>query len=321
MPISMAHLAILHHDGNTPNTGSVAISIFPGNTIFSLSENGDSFNMDGQLSFINAGDSVVDTLYVNIPGYGINFNDESATNQPNAGDNLIVQGGFQVRDGALTSYMTAGTTLTLDGNSTITSSTDVNPATGALVQSSYQVSTNDTGPTLGTTLDLNGTITLGAIGQNILGLEDVNTVGGTVISNGEGDLVHVGINPNGDPDEGIGTTTGTDFQLNGGVMTILGPSGFGGTIGPVSSSAPNAPVLGIFASVEILNAMAAASATFDTSTGVLSILDASNHDIGDIHMAGDPSGLFLNLSPGGVLNLHDTGGQSFQGNIPLTFHA
>jgi hypothetical protein len=215
----------------------VAVDIPEGNSIFPLSEMGDSLNMLGgsNLSFIDPGKITVGTVYVNsFPGFPTTPFAEATTNEPNAGTNLVIKGGVDVNDGIFTADMIVGTTLTLDGNSKI----------GAVYSSQgahFNVFTSDTGPKLGTTLKLNGTITLGAGGQNTLGLEDVNTVGGTVVEDGEGDLVHVGINPSGDPDSGIGTVTGTDFQIDAGVMTMLGPSGFKGTIGPVSSSDPNAP--------------------------------------------------------------------------------
>ncbi len=298
----------------------VAVDIPEGSSTFPLSEMRDSLNMLGgsDLSFIYPQKIVVGTVYVNsFPGLPTTPFAEATTNEPNAGTNLVIKGGVDVNDGIFTADMTAGTTLTLDGNSTI----------GAVYSSQgagFNVFTSDTGPTLGTKLKLNGTITLGAVGQNTLSLEDVNTIGGTVVENGESDLVHVGVNPSGDPDAGIGTVTGTDFRINSGVMTMLGPSGFKGTIGPVSSSDPNAPAIGIFGEVEIYNALQTASATFDTSTGMLSLLDASGKDLGDLHFAGNVSGLRLNAIPLnglGYIAINDAGSGGVQGNIHLTFHS
>jgi hypothetical protein len=47
---------------------------------------------------------------------------------------------------------------------------------------------------------------------------------------------------------------------------------------------------GFFGGVETHNAIAAASATFDTSTGMLAFLDASKDNIGNMDFAGMPAG-------------------------------
>jgi hypothetical protein len=68
--------------------------------------------------------------------------------------------------------------------------------------------------------------------------------------------------------------------------------------------------------------MTTASASFDTTTGMLSLLDASGNDLGDFHFAGDASGLYVNrISSAGFVTINDTD-QSFgaNGNIPITFH-
>jgi hypothetical protein len=77
--------------------------------------------------------------------------------------------------------------------------------------------------------------------------------------------------------------------------------------------------MGPFAEVVIQNAFQAASASFDTTTGTLSFLDASKNDIGDWHFAGDASGLTLTMLGGGKLILADQPG-AHGGNIPITYH-
>jgi len=297
----------------------VAVDIEAGSSNFPLSETGDSINLLNlaALSFIN-GNDVVGTVYVNsFPGLTPTSSIEASILQPAAGDNLTITGGIDVSEGILNVYMTSGTTLTLDGNSLITAA---NTDAGSTATNWLNIVTNGSPDPLGTTLKLNGTITLGAIGHNILSLEDVNTVGGTVIEDGEESVIHLGANFAGDPDEGIGTTTGTDFQINSGLVTMTGLDGFGGTFGPVGSNASSAPSLGFLAEIDVYNAMTAARATFDTSTGMLSIFDGNGKDLGNLHFAGNASGLFLDMQ-GGVLSIHDTGANPYQGNVPITFHS
>jgi hypothetical protein len=122
---------------------------------------------------------------------------------------------------------------------------------------------------------------------------------------------------------GAGTDTGTDFILDGGTLSVGGLSSFHGTIGPLPSSSTfngSAPLaMGPFAQVDIQNAFQVASASFDTTTGTLSFLNASKNDIGDWHFGGDASGLTLNMLANGTLALADQPG-SHGGNIPITFH-
>jgi hypothetical protein len=50
------------------------------------------------------------------------------------------------------------------------------------------------------------------------------------------------------------------------------------------------PLVGFLAGVESYNAIAAASATFDTSTDMLAFLDASKDNVGNMDFAGMPAG-------------------------------
>jgi hypothetical protein len=179
--------------------------------------------------------------------------------------------------------------------------------------------TEGTPDPLGTVLNLNGTITLGPFGQNTLSLEDVNTVGGRVVEDGTQDMLHLGANFAGDPDAGIGTTSGTTFQISLGVVTMTGPNGFGGTFGPIGPYS-NAPALGFDAVIEIVNASQVTHGSFDTSTGMLSPFDGSGNDVGDMHFAGNASGLTLTQT-NSFLAIHDTQANNNPGNIPLTLHA
>jgi hypothetical protein len=297
-----------------PHPFNVTVDIGAGSTNFPLSEMNDSLNVlnMAELSFINGNDTV-DTVFVNSLSPPTQFI-EATFQEPNAGENLTITGGVNISDAFLNLYMQPGTSLTLDGNSEIAAPNNVADAS-----SSLNLTTNGLPDPLGTTLTLNGTITLGPLGQNILALEDVNTVGGTVIETGTGDLIHLGANFAGSPDEGIGTTTGTDFQIRLGVVTMTGTDGFGGTFGPIGSYS-NAPALGFGALIEIYNASAVTSGGFDTSTGMLSLFNAAGTDVGDMHFAGNASGLTLTQTAADLI-IRDVQANNPQGNIPLTFHA
>jgi hypothetical protein len=71
--------------------------------------------------------------------------------------------------------------------------------------------------------------------------------------------------------------------------------------------------------------MAVASATFDTSTGMLAFLDASGNNIGNMHFAGNATGLVLDrTSSPSMIAIHDTGANAAPqgpGTIPLTFQS
>jgi hypothetical protein len=58
---------------------------------------------------------------------------------------------------------------------------------------------------------------------------------------------------------------------------------------------------------------------------MLSLLDASGKDLGDLHFAGNVSGLRLNAIPlnglGYIAIINDAGNGRVQGNIHLTFHS
>jgi hypothetical protein len=147
--------------------------------------------------------------------------------------------------------MQPGTAITLDSTSTIDNG------------GSFAVTSAEQ------TVNMNDAITLGAMGSNMLDIGGVtandytNLNGGTIIQNGADDLIEVGF------------SNGTDFQINGGTLALSELGGpFLGTIGPISAAA-GTPALGAGAEVDVYNLAAVASASFDTTTDLLSFLDAS----------------------------------------------
>jgi hypothetical protein len=242
------------------------------------------------LQFIGSGNNVVSALIVsgfpNSPRFG-------AIDQ--FGSNVEDDGGFNINNGRLDDHIGNGQSLVVGAPGTI-----------------------DNGGSLfidgsGATVQLDTTVTVGALGSNELYLNDVNLTGGIIAQNGENDKTYVGgtdVTPGDD-----GSVNGTEFVINGGTLDIAWPGGFNGTIGSAIGSS-----IGIFGEVDIENAMAVASGTFDTSTGVLSLLNAGGTDLGDFHLAGDASGIVLNMRAGGILAINDHPSAS-QGNIGLTFHS
>jgi hypothetical protein len=153
----------------------------------------------------------------------------------------------------------------------------------------------------------NGTINLGALGTNVLNLDNVTLAGsGFIQQQGESDTTYVS------------SVSGVDFQVTAGTLELANPTGFNGTIGPASDGL----AIGIFGEVDIFNALSVAKASFDTTTGMLSLLNSAGGDVGNIHFAGTATGLRLNSETFGGAHLAiNDGSTPGQGNIPLTFHA
>jgi hypothetical protein len=274
------------------------------------------FGLDNGDSFIFAGTSLGDapTLqFLGIGGFGstnttgalVVKGTPGSPNAPAFGKitqaahaDVVDRGGFQITDGALTDTMAGRATLTIENTSTLANG-------GSLTVSSAGQGT----------VRIDGTINVGAGGTNVLNLNDVNVVGtGVVIQQGENDTTLVS------------SVKGVDFVVDGGTLTLANPTGFNGTIGPISAAAA-APAMGIFGEVDVLNAMDVAKGSFDTTTGMLSLLNSAGADLGDIHFAGDPSGLHLTQVPAFpghsahlAINDQGTSGDGAGGNIPLTFH-
>jgi hypothetical protein len=186
--------------------------------------------------------------------------------------------------------MASGTVLTADGSSSIANGGTLNLSSGSLA-----------------TFDVNGTITASALGDNVLNLSGVKVGGsGVIVQQGESDTTYVS------------SVTGTEFQISGGTLELANLTGFNGTIGP----ARDGLALGIFGEVDIFNALSVAKASFDTTTGMLSLLNSAGGDEGNIHFAGTATGLRLNSETFGGAHLAiNDGSTPGQGNIPLTFHA
>jgi hypothetical protein len=192
--------------------------------------------------------------------------------------------------------------LTINGPGTVA-------VTGVVAVPDSGISSGD----MGTFTD-NGTISLGVLGTNVLNLANMNLIGSGVIQQqGENDATYVS------------SVTDTNFQITSGSLHLANPTGFGGTIGPTVASAAS---MGIFGEVDIANAQSVASGSFDTSTGMLSLLNSTGANIGNIHFGGDARGLRLTAEPARgssaaylAINDQGTSANGAGGNIPLTFHA
>ena len=201
-----------------------------------------------------------------------------------------IASGIKVTDSTLLIDQVAGAKLVLDGNSALNGGT-ISASAGTLV--------------------LDGTITLGPGPVTLLDLDKEKLQGhGTVIQQGESGTIRVGR-----------VAPGVKFQIAGGVMAIDDPLSFKGTIGPLPYG--NNLALGIFGEVDVYQAYDTARATFDTSTGVLALLNGKGRDLADIQFSGNVSGLHLTkLANPSVhyiaINDQGTQGIGVGGNIPVS---
>ena len=150
---------------------------------------------------------------------------------------------------------------------------------------------------------LNGSVTVGADGNNVLDVSQGIVSGGTIVQNGG--MVNAG------------TVIATDFQVNGGALQIGGLTGFDGTIG-----GPSGPAIGQFGEVNVFNAENVAQASLDTTTGLLTFQDSTGNALGSLQFAStdDLSGLELSRPAGGPLVITDQPGASVSGSDPDHLH-
>lgn len=79
-------------------------------------------------------------------------------------------------------------------------------------------------------------------------------------------------------------TSGTTVKLDSGMLSLTNGMSFLGTI---TDSTPTSGAIGSSASVDVYNAMTAASETFHTSTGMLQLLDNAGNTVASLHFAGN----------------------------------
>jgi hypothetical protein len=154
-------------------------------------------------------------------------------------------------------------------------------------------------------LDHNATLTLDVIGSNRLNLAGVKVTGsGTIVNAGESDITRVG---------SVGKHV--TIAVQNGELDIDRPGVFDGTIGP---STGTGQAIGLFGEVRLFQAMNAASATFDTSTGFLDVLNSSGQDLAHLHFGGDASDLVLSKVSGqNYLSIVDQPGRT--GDVPISY--
>lgn len=213
---------------------------------------------------------------------------------------LEVTNGVHVTDGQLSINSNYVTNVTYGGNSIIDDG-------GTL---------NSGGPryySAGSTVD--GTITLGTNGANQLSFAGDGLLGnGTIRQLGKNDLTRVDY-----------VAPGVHLDIRSGTLMVAGATGrFDGTIGPANGS--RGPSLGSSATVEFFgygfSPTDTQTAKFDTSTGLLSLLDSSGGTVGDFHFSGNASGLNVSVvqSSGfnaGYVAITDHPGTASP--IPITF--
>ena len=222
--------------------------------------------------------------------------------------NVSATSGFQVSDGTLTDTMAPGTSFSANGNSQVTNGGSVGFNSGGRG-----------------IFNVNGTISLGAIGSNVLNLQNVDTQGrGVIVEQGESDLVTVGsvADPNA---QAIGNVP--HFEITAGVLDITNPAGFYRDHRTNFRVAWGGVGFGLFGEIDLFNMQNVTHGGFDTTTGVLSLLTASNGPVATLTFQGNSAGLHLSQEPargsiGAHLAINGGGsGDSAGGNIPLVFHS
>jgi hypothetical protein len=218
---------------------------------------------------------------------GINAVSDSAVEPAVFGDvrlgvnsTVTVQNGLQVGRGNFTIEEDATSHLTLNGKSNI-----ANQSTVAIT------SPDDRGH-----LTLDGDLTVGADDFNFLNIGAHLDGKGMMFISAAHDTVTVN------------TVDGVTINVTAGTLNIEHPTDFHGTLGPITTGA----------TINLLEAGDVTHATFDTANGMLHLLTDKGVDRGDIHIAGNASGITLNrtLPDDTFISLQDNGGV---GNIPIKF--
>ena len=193
--------------------------------------------------------------------------------------NLDITSGVRVIDGQLNIQSFYGTNVAFGGNSLIDDNGTLN-SSGARQQSPA------------TTLD--GTMLLGANGANQASFAGEGLVGnGTLRQIGKDDLTFV---------DYVGP--GVHLDIRSGTLAAGGAvGGIDGTIGPVNGRGPS---LGPTATFEFFgygfSSTDTKTATFDSSTGLLSLIDSRGQDVGDFHFSGNARGLNVSVVPDSGFN-------------------
>ena len=276
---------------------SPAYMLQPGTTIFhSHQTNGKDYIFAGTsqsqadlpvMSFVHNSSNTLGTVSVGTVPASPHFYGEIKQAKQSF---VQIANGIMVTDSTLLIDQAADAKLVLDGSSSLNGGT-INASTGTLV--------------------LNGTITSAPGPVTLLDLSKEKLQGqGTIIQQGESGTIKVGQ-----------VASGIKFQIAGGVLEIDDPLSFKGTIGPLPYG--NNLALGIFGEVDVYQALDTARATFDTSTGILALLNNKGRDLANVHFAGNISGLHLTKLANPSINYiaindQETGGIGVGGNIPVS---
>ena len=180
-----------------------------------------------------------------------------------------------------------GSAVAFDGSSTIAHN-------GRLVAAGYRGISN---------YALNGTMTID-------GSSTVNF--GAVTLNGTGTFELTGANSRLSLG---GTGSGTTVVLDGGMLSLTNGMSFLGTI---TDTAPSASRIGPGTSVDVYNAMTAASETFDRTTGALKLLDAQGTAVAALKFAGTGD-LYAVPTTGLDVNYIAVTSHPSAGALPVTF--
>ena len=190
--------------------------------------------------------SVTDTGSATAPGYG------AINLMPNG---ALTVGGLTVKAATLSLNERPGAHMTLNGTSRVANGSTLT-ATGYSGAGAY---------TVNGTMAIDGTSTVNMDYAAVDG-------SGTFHLTGEDALLRMG---------SVGS--GNTVVLDGGMLSLTNGMKFMGTI---TDSAPGSSRISPFASVDVYNAMSAASETFNETTGVLNLYDAQGGMVANLKFAG-----------------------------------
>lgn len=187
------------------------------------------------------------------------------------------------------------------------SSTTLNGS--GLISANGTLVDNGGGAQGGGVVNINGTLTVGSIGANKLELPGVGG-DGTILQTGNADVTSISGN--------VGS--GVHLNIQAGNVTVGSSFGaFLGTIGPTNGKGPSlGPSASLTYETAAFNPTNVQSATFDTSTGILSFLNASGQTLyNPLHFSGNARGLNISTSSGMAVTITDHPGAGSV--IPITF--
>ena len=199
----------------------------------------------------------------------------------------LTTGGLTLRHGVLSINERPGTGVTFNGTSQIGNASALT-ATGYAGMGKY---------TVNGTMNIDGTSTVSMDSVAVSGT-------GTFHLTGNSALLRVS-----------SVTAGETVVLDGGMLSIANGMQFLGTI---TNSAPTVSPIGSLASVDVYNAIGAASGTFSQGTGMLNLYTAQGGEVASLKFAGTGK-LYAAPTTGLATNYMAISSHPSAGMLPITY--